>query len=150
MARKASVGIQSLIERTSGAKVEAKVIVDQVYAEMQHEALEFRHPRGGQAKYLEGPMFENYSKWMQQYASRFLRRGSDAVRDWFNGPGSALHGVVAKHAPIEFGDLKRSAGLVVKVGSAVKFTKPAEQPRLNDWELEGKDHMRLSGLGYRP
>jgi hypothetical protein len=29
------------------------------YAAVQHERLDFNHPRGGQAKYLEGPFKEN-------------------------------------------------------------------------------------------
>lgn len=148
--RKASEGIRELMERTSGPPVKAIVTVDQVYAADQHETLYYRHPRGGQAKYLESPMFAGYAKWFQRFADRMLRRGGDVPRDWFNGPGASLQAVVPKFAPVEFGDLKRSAGLVVKVGSEVRFTQPPEQPRLTDWELEGKDHLRANKQGYRP
>jgi hypothetical protein len=78
----ASQRIQELIDRTAGPKVKATVTVDQVYAEIQHEALEFRHPRGGQAKYLEEPMFSHYGGWMQDFANGLLREGSRADEGW--------------------------------------------------------------------
>lgn len=36
------------------------------YAMIQHENLEFNHPRGGQAKYLEQPLNENSEKYKKQ------------------------------------------------------------------------------------
>jgi hypothetical protein len=35
------------------------------YAIVQHEALEFRHPEGGKAKYLEDPYNANKEKYLQ-------------------------------------------------------------------------------------
>lgn len=35
------------------------------YALAQHENLEYRHPRGGQAKYLEQPFKENLSRYVR-------------------------------------------------------------------------------------
>jgi hypothetical protein len=35
------------------------------YAAVQHEGLEFNHPRGGQAKYLEQPLEENRPRYLQ-------------------------------------------------------------------------------------
>jgi len=35
------------------------------YALIQHENMAFRHPRGGQAKYLEQPLNENRDKYKQ-------------------------------------------------------------------------------------
>jgi hypothetical protein len=34
------------------------------YAHYQHEGLEFNHPQGGQAKYLEQPFVENMEKYI--------------------------------------------------------------------------------------
>jgi hypothetical protein len=149
MARKKAIdGIQDLIDRTGGPKVSSVVTVDQVYAQNQHETLWFRHPRGGQAKFLEAPMFAEYPKWFQQFANRLLRSKS-ADEAWHAGPGSALQGVVPKFAPVEFGDLRQSAGLQTKVGTAIRHERPPIQPRLTAWELDAKDHMRNLGLGYR-
>jgi hypothetical protein len=35
------------------------------YARYQHEGLDFKHPQGGQAKYLEQPFLENQEKYLQ-------------------------------------------------------------------------------------
>jgi hypothetical protein len=42
------------------------------YAAVQHERLDFNHPRGGQAKYLEAPLIQN--------RDRYLRHILDAIR----------------------------------------------------------------------
>lgn len=149
MARRAVEGFKQLIERTGGGVVESHVTVDQVYAEMQHEALEFRHPRGGQAKYLETPLFSGSAGWIQKFASRFLNARTDVPTLWHNEVGESLQKSVGKFAPVEFNDLRRSAGLVTKVGRVPRLVNPPAQARLTEWELEGKDHMRASGLGYR-
>lgn len=146
----ASERIGELIRRTAGSGNElvAVVEVDQVYAEIQHEALEFKHPRGGRAKYLEGPMFEGYASWFQNFAGTLLDEGAYALDGWHE-VGRNLKGVVAENAPVEFGDLKQSADLKIKEGRGVVIHEPALQPRLTDLELEGKDYMRSLGMGYR-
>lgn len=149
MGRRAVDGFKELIDGTGGGIVQSTVVVDQVYAEMQHEALEFRHPRGGQAKYLETPLFSNYGRWIQKFANGMLRGRLDVPKDWHDGPGKSLQDSVPKFAPVEFDDLRRSAALQTTVGRQPRFENPAQQPRLTDWELEGKDHLRASGLGYR-
>lgn len=149
MARRATDGLQELIDGTGGGIVQSTVTVDQIYAQNQHESLNFKHPRGGQAKYLEAPMFSGYARWFQKFADGMLRGRLDVPKEWHDGPGKALQGMVPKFAPVEFDDLRRSAGLVTTVNREPKFEVPAEQPRLTDWELEGKDHLRASGLGYR-
>jgi hypothetical protein len=39
------------------------------YAVRQHEELEYRHPQGGQAKYLEQPFKENADKYIKHLAA---------------------------------------------------------------------------------
>lgn len=144
----ASSRIQELIDRTSGPTLKATVVVDQVYAEIQHEALEFKHPRGGKAKYLEEPMFSGHAEWFQGFANRILDEGVLAEEEW-SDVGRSLKGVVATNAPVEFGDLRQSAGLTVRSGGSVVTNEPAAQSRLTDQELDAKDFMRHMGLGYR-
>lgn len=148
MAKKAFDGIQDLIDRTGGPAVKSTVTVNQPYAQDQHETLFYRHPKGGRAKYLEGPLFEGYPKWIQKFANRLLVRNVNAAKEW-GGVGRALKGEVPKNAPVEFGDLRQSAGLVVKEGATVVVDEPPAQPRLTESELDAKDYMRHMGLGYR-
>jgi hypothetical protein len=149
MAKRAVEGIQQLINRTAGGKIRAIVTVDQVYAQNQHETLYYKHPRGGRAKYLEAPLFENFPKWIQGFSNRLLRARKDAVDLWGDECGVPLKNSVAKNAPVEFGDLKRSAGLVVKEGTSVVRNEPPAQARLTEAELDAKDYMRHAGQRYR-
>ena len=52
-----------LISHRGGHTVE--VGFNKVYALVQHEGLHFEHPRGGKAKYLEGPLLENTQKYFE-------------------------------------------------------------------------------------
>lgn len=49
----------------SGAKdYEAIVSFNTIYALRQHEHPEYKHPKGGKAKYLEDPFKQNQAKYM--------------------------------------------------------------------------------------
>lgn len=148
MAKKASVGLQDLIDRTGGPKLKATVTVNQPYAQDQHETLYYRHPRGGRAKFLESPLFENIEDWLGKFSQRVLVRGIQMPNEW-GKVARNLKNAVPKNAPFEFGDLRKSASLEVKEGASVVISEPAEQPRLTDDEILAKDYMRNAGLGYR-
>lgn len=47
----------------NGKQVWLKVGYDLPYAIVQHERLDFNHPKGGKAKYLEDPYNENAAKY---------------------------------------------------------------------------------------
>lgn len=148
MVKRAVDGIQDLIDRTGGPTVRATVIVNQPYAQDQHETLYYRHPRGGQAKYLESPLYAKSPQWIQKFANRLLVRGTNTAREW-GGVGRALKNEVPKTAPVEFGDLRESAALLVKEGGSIIVDEPPAQPRLSESELDAKDYMRSMGVGYR-
>lgn len=61
----------------AGGKVrfEAEVSANTIYAARQHEELDWQHPLGGQAKYLEGPFLEQaprYTRLIARAAARGL------------------------------------------------------------------------------
>lgn len=147
--RKASEGIKVLRQRTGGAKVKAQVVVDQIYAHYQHEGLEFNHPRGGRAKYLEGPLFEGFADSIGEFANGLLRVEEETAGRRWAGTGRGLVRAVGTEAPLEFGDLRRSASLTVTEGRKVIVDEPAQQRRLTDEELHAKSHMKSLGLTYR-
>lgn len=43
------------------------------YSMVQHERLDFNHPRGGGPKYLEGPLNENARRYITNIANRIKR-----------------------------------------------------------------------------
>lgn len=148
-ARRSAVdGIQDLIDRTGGPRILAKVKVNQPYAQDQHETMFYRHPRGGKAKYLESPLMSDNPKWIQRFANGLLRTGADAADGWAK-VGRGLKDAVPKNAPLEFGDLRRSAGLTVREGARLVVDEPPAQPRLSEQELDAKDYLRHMGEGYR-
>ena len=46
------------------------VTFDKEYAMKQHEDMTFKHPRGGQAKYLEQPLNQNRRRYKQFIADK--------------------------------------------------------------------------------
>lgn len=147
MTRRAIDGIRELRENTAGPEVTATVTVDQVYAQVQHEALEFKHPRGGQAKYLTTPLLADSPEYIQSFANRVLDT-ENAAQLWGRTAGTGLQDSVGSYAPIMFNDLRRSAALKVTEGAGVVMDIPAEQPRLTEAELDYKSALRdAMGLG---
>ncbi|TCS80376.1 HK97 gp10 family phage protein [Tepidibacillus fermentans] len=49
--------------KVNGNKLEVRVGYDLPYAIVQHERLDFNHPKGGGPKYLENPFNENKAKY---------------------------------------------------------------------------------------
>lgn len=67
--------MQHLSDTVGEGYLVGKVTVDQVYAQYQHERLDLKHPRGGQAKYLTTPLFHNRNAFLVQIAKTILQDG---------------------------------------------------------------------------
>jgi hypothetical protein len=96
--------LRDLVHSREG-RITASVVVDQAYAHYQHERLDLHHPRGGRAKYLEGPLHENYADYLRAYAREVLRDGGE---DALWRSAEHLSDQVEIHAPREWGDLHKS------------------------------------------
>jgi len=80
------------------------VEVDQVYAHVQHEHLEYKHPRGGQARYLAAGLEASYRDYLQAIADGVLDDGGllhHQVKLFLGMPGAALI-LVASGVRMEF------------------------------------------------
>lgn len=62
----------------AGQRVEldAEVSFNTVYAARQHEELDWQHPKGGQAKYLEAPLLANTARYSRIIALAAQRAAS--------------------------------------------------------------------------
>lgn len=121
--------------------LEGSVSVNQVYAHYQHEHMEFHHPRGGMAKYLEIPLLENASRYVFEIARGWLDDGGrEAMKRSMED--LAEDGGVATHAPVEFDDLRRSGHPMVKVGERTIYDREPRQHRLTESELRIKARLR--------
>lgn len=131
--------MEELSDRMGHERVRGSVEVDQVYAQYQHEGLDLRHPRGGQAKYLESPLYGNHRDYLQQIADRVLDEGpvqpmADVMEQ--------LSGEVFTHAPVEFADLRMSGHPTVSRGPSVVYDRPPMQARLTRDQLRAKNRLR--------
>jgi hypothetical protein len=122
------------------------VEVDQVYAHVQHERLDYKHPRGGQARYLAAGLEANYHEYLQAVADGVL---DDGGRDGMRRAMEHLSGEVYDRAPREFMDLRRSGHPQVRQGLDVLYDRPPMQHRLSEAELRAKSRLRYAGLPDR-
>jgi hypothetical protein len=126
-----------------GQKVTASCAVDQVYAHAQHEHLDWHHPRGGRAKYLEGPLMDRYRDYLTRYAAGVL---SDGGMRAMQGNAEDLADQVELNAPVEFSDLRRSGHPKVTVGERTVYDRAPKVPRLTEEDLRLKSRLRWASL----
>lgn len=108
------------------------VVVDQAYAQIQHERLDFNHPRGGQAKYLEEPFLAQYRKFLLSVSRSVLKDGG------VNGMAQAMESLsdaVERYAPVDIGNLRKSGHPMVNSGSKVVYDRPPKAERLAGSDL---------------
>lgn len=139
MADSFSQRMDKLINETP-TKIKGRVHVNQVYAAIQHESLEFNHPRGGRAKYLGGPLIENHNKYYQDIADSLLA-GKTTEAMIRNMEHLSTEGVY-ENAPIEFADLKASGHPSVEVNDDLVYDRPPMVHRLSEEELRAKSELR--------
>lgn len=56
-----------------GETISGEVAFATVYAQRQHEELTWEHPKGGEAKYLEGPLKDNAQRYVDVIAANVAR-----------------------------------------------------------------------------
>jgi hypothetical protein len=141
--------INELRSRTRG-DLEGRVVVDQVYAKFQHEDLSLRHPRGGQARYLSQPLLDNRDDYLERIARTVLEDGgTDGMRSAMEDLAGS--GGVMTHAPVLWGDLRRSGHPSVMSDGHTVYDRAPLARRLSEEELDAKARLiPLPGplLGY--
>ena len=120
--------------------IRARVVVDQRYAHFQHEHLEFQHPRGGHAKFLERPLMDNYRDYLADYAGSVLHDGGQVA---MRRSAEHLSDQVEVQAPREWGDLLKSGHPQVHLGQREIYDRPPKVHRLTKEELRIKSRAIL-------
>jgi hypothetical protein len=122
------------------------VVVDQIYAHYQHEDVSLHHPRGGQAKYLEQPLFMQFRRYLELYARTVLDDGGRAAmaQNMEN-----LSDQVKFHAPVLFNHLRRSGHPTVTVDGVVTYDRPPEVARLTEAQLKAQSRLLYPFLPAR-
>jgi hypothetical protein len=142
--------MDELAERVGSGKLIGDVVVDQIYAKYQHESLDLRHPRGGQAKYLSQPLLDNRDDYLRRIARTVLDDGGvEGMRSSMED--LAGEGGVSSRAPVLWGDLRRSGAPSVTSDGTEVYARPPHARRLSEQELRDKaSRIPLPGplLGY--
>jgi hypothetical protein len=123
-----------------GARLTGVLTVDQRYAQAVHEHLEWHHPRGGQAKYLEKPLMDHYRDYLGDYARTVLRDGGQPA---MRRSMEHLSDEVEITAPREWGDLKSSGHPKVTLGERTVYDRAPKAARLTAQELKAKSRAIL-------
>lgn len=111
-------------------------------AHYQHEHPQFRHPRGGQAFYLQEPLYESADRYVQAVANDLLDVEKNLADTVFDQMQDLVRQVEVR-APTEFGSLRQSGAPSVTDKGAVVRSEPPQQRRLTEEEL--RDESRLRG-----
>jgi len=131
-----SDGVRRVQEKIGEGVLQGKVEVDQVYAQNQHESTWFRHPHGGQAKYLETPLYGNAPKYLQHLADGALKEGLvNAMKD--NVEDLATN-ELGTYAPVEHGYLRDSGRAIVTDNGAEVYNKAPGTGRLSEEQLRSR------------
>lgn len=128
------------------------VVVDQVYAAVQHEGYWVSGPMAGHRivhghlKYLETPLYSHASQYCQGIADQLLQDGPD------QGMVDAVRNLITQvliNAPVELDNLRRSASGSVTSDGSVVWSEPSEVPRLSREELRAERAGRGKSTRWR-
>lgn len=137
--------IAELQDRVGTGKLTSSLEVDQIYAHYQHEGLDFEHPAGGQAKYLEQPWMGSASDFARRWAKGLLE--PDGLKSEAIAIAEDGSRMVFEHAPFEFGDLRASGHPTVDDDGVTAYDRPPLVGRLSKEDLKEKSKLRDLGLG---
>lgn len=109
--------------------ISAHCVVDQAYAQNQHQTVTFVHRHGGRAFYLGAPMMENYLELMQLIADRVLTEFGSEVESAMIEVAEKFSQYVFDNAPKEIGELDTSGHPFVERNGIPIYDRPPVSPR---------------------
>lgn len=123
-------GLERLARAVGSGDIEATVTVNQPYAQRQHEELGWSHPRGGRAKYLEGPLFERYPELMQMAADSLVTAEGSNIQDGMARVAEAMSRFVEDNAPRLDNILRYSGQPEVTDSGTVSYSRAPKATRV--------------------
>lgn len=122
-----------LIDQVGTGDLVAGCLVDQPYAQDQHETLTYRHIHGGGPRYLGGPLLANAEETIAELAKHVItKEGSAITRAMISFARTMAYDYVEKNAPRKTGHLELSGEPWVKDGNHEVFREPSRVPRQPD------------------
>ena len=139
--------MDQLIEQVGfGTDLEGVLEVDQIYAHNQHETLWYRHPRGGQARYLSEPLIAQADHYMEELARAAVTAEGSDTRGAMESIVEDMSDQVGTHAPILHGYLRESGHPTVLEGGQVVYDRAPVEPRLSQEQLRRLGHVHQREL----
>ena len=131
--------INNLIRTVGIGELEGSVLIDQVYAQYQHEGLNLKHPGGGKSHFLTDPLIANFPTYYQWMATDLFSEGGP--KDVMKHAMEDLNDSAYNQAPKFFRDLAWSGAVRVKVNGTTVILIPAGRKRLTKAELRAKSRL---------
>lgn len=133
--RSAIDGLQELIDSIGHGNLEGKLVVNQAYAQAQHEELTWKHPHGGRAKYLQHPLYENSGHLVRILADSLLAHleHSNIVEGMIK-VSETMSGYVEENAPKDVGmhELAYSGHPMVYDDGVLVYDRAPKVPRVSN------------------
>jgi hypothetical protein len=123
--------IDHLIDAVGRGRLRAHLMVNQAYAQNQHETVTFVHRHGGGPHYLSEPLMASYPALLQNIADKTItEHGSDIVTGMIE-TAEAMSQMVADNAPGDGADddLRRSGHPTVDRDGIILYDRPPLAPR---------------------
>lgn len=108
--------------------------------------MEFHHPLGGQAKFLEAPFFDHSTRYLETIANRLHDEG--VTRPMIDNMED-LSDRVLELSPVEFGDLRDSGHPTVEDNGEIVYDRPPVAHRQSAEELKAKHRLADTGVRLR-
>ena len=124
--------MEYLGDQVGRGEITAGCIVNQPYAQDQHETLHYRH-RAGRARFLGGPLIENVVDTMQYIARHVITpEGSDLEDAMIEVADTMAYDYVAEQAPIDTARLRTSGSPWVTENGVEVYRVAPFSPRDED------------------
>lgn len=128
--------IDQLSDEVGTERIIAGCLVDQIYAQNQHQNMSFRHTKG-RSHYLGGPLLENRTVLMEKIARSILDVNGSHLKRAMIQTAEDMAGYVLKNAPRDpdIGDVLANSGSPWVTDNGIEvYRRPPVQPR------EHEDH----------
>lgn len=121
--------IQLLKQQVGGGHITAHCVVDQAYAQNQHQTVTFVHRHGGRAFYLGAPMIENVVGDMENIARKCITTDGSDIDSAMIETAEKYAQYVLENAPRMIFELATSGHPYVDRDGAVIYDRPPISPR---------------------
>lgn len=131
-----------LLDQVGDGDLTAKIEVDQVYAQYQHEGLDLKHPQGGEAHFLINAFTAKESTVMHDLAESAVTTEGSNLEGQMEKSVEQVSTEAANRTPKEWGDLANSMHPTVTSGEETTYDRPPKARRLTEAELKAKGRWR--------